>query len=96
MSDHYNKYGFLYARTIFNKKGQLVSRSYYDGSGNEKVVENFVTHDIILNQEDKVYIFKNKVEFAKHLFTELDDISNQDYSTTPYKSILCIGKLRRS
>lgn len=72
MSDHYNKYGFLYARTIFNKKGQLVSRSYYDVSGNEKVVENFVTHDIILNQEDKVYIFKNKVEFAKHLFTELD------------------------
>lgn len=72
VSDHYNKYGFLYARTIFNKKGQLVSRSYYDVSGNEKVVENFVTHDIILNQEDKVYIFKNKVEFAKHLFTELD------------------------
>lgn len=72
VSDHYNKYGFLYARTIFNKKGQLVSRSYYDVSGNEKVVENFVTHDIILNQDDKVYIFKNKVEFAKHLFTELD------------------------
>lgn len=72
VSDHYNKYGFLYARTIFNKKGQLVSRSYYDVFGNEKVVENFVTHDIILNQNDKVYIFKNKVEFAKHLFTELD------------------------
>ncbi len=30
VSDHYNKYGFLYARTIFNKKGQLVSRSYYN------------------------------------------------------------------
>lgn len=40
----------MYAKTIFNKKGQLVSRSYYDVSGNEKVVENFVTHDIILNQ----------------------------------------------
>lgn len=28
VSDHYNKYGFMYAKTIFNKKGQLVSRSY--------------------------------------------------------------------
>ena len=72
VSDHYNQDGFMYAKTIFNKKGQLVSRSYYDVSGNEKVVENFVTHDIILNQNDKVYIFKNKVEFAKHLFTVLD------------------------
>lgn len=50
VSDHYNQDGFMYAKTIFNKKGQLVSRSYYDVSGNEKVVENFVTHDIILNQ----------------------------------------------
>lgn len=51
VSDHYNQDGFMYAKTIFNKKGQLVSRSYYDVSGNEKVVENFVTHDIILNQK---------------------------------------------
>ena len=35
-----------------------------DTDGNEKVVENFVTHDIILNQDAKVYIFKNKVEFS--------------------------------
>lgn len=70
-SEHYNQYGFVYARTLFNKQGQLVSRSYYDESGIEKVVENFVTHDIILNQEDKVYFFKDKVQFTLHLFEEL-------------------------
>ena len=70
-SDHYNNMGFLYARTIFNQKGQLVSRSYYDGNGMEKIVENYVTQDIILNENGKVYFFKNKVDFTKHLFEQM-------------------------
>lgn len=30
--DHYNKYGTLYARTIFNSKGQKVNKSYFSAS----------------------------------------------------------------
>ena len=37
-SDHYNKYGMLYARTIFNKKAQKVSKSYFNGNGQEIIV----------------------------------------------------------
>ena len=65
-SDHYNRYGALYARTIFNAKGQKVNKSYFDVDGREVIVENFVTQDIILNEDGKVKIFRNKTEFTIH------------------------------
>ncbi|MCR5581065.1 MAG: accessory Sec system glycosylation chaperone GtfB [Pseudobutyrivibrio sp.] len=63
-SDHYNKYGMLYARTIFNRKSQKVSKSYFDGEGKEVIIENFVTSDIVLNTEGTVQIFKGRTEFV--------------------------------
>ena len=65
-SDHYNRYGALYARTIFNAKGQKVNKSYFDSSGREVIVENYVTGDIVLNEDEKVKIFRNKTEFVIH------------------------------
>ena len=67
-SDHYNKYGRLYARTIFNKKAQRVSKSYFNSLGQEIIVENFVTGDIILNDGDAIRFFKNKTEFVVFYF----------------------------
>lgn len=67
-SDHYNRYGFMYARTVFNHKGQLVSRSYFDAEGKEKVSENYVTHTILVNEGKKLHIFKGKVDFIKYVF----------------------------
>lgn len=67
-SDHYNQYGALYARTIFNKKGQRVNRSYFSSEGKEVIVENYVTGDIILDSDSQVKIFKNKTEFVKYFF----------------------------
>ncbi|MCR4695493.1 MAG: accessory Sec system glycosylation chaperone GtfB [Pseudobutyrivibrio sp.] len=63
-SDHYNKYGCLYARTIFNAKGQKVDKTYFDNEGREIILENFVTGDIILNYKGQVYMFKNKTDFT--------------------------------
>ena len=65
-SDHYNKYGALYARTIFNNKGQRVNRSYFSASGKEIIMENYVTKNIILNDGDVVKIFQNKTEFIAY------------------------------
>ena len=62
-SDHYNKYGALFARTVCNAKGARVTKTYYDVAGQEKIVENFVTGNIILNDEGKTFIYKNKTEF---------------------------------
>ena len=63
-SDHYNKYGMLYARTIFNKKSRKVNKTYFDIYGKEVIVENFVTEDIIVNLDNKTYVFKNKTDFV--------------------------------
>lgn len=69
-SDHYNKYGCLYARTIFNKKSQRVTKSYFDTAGREVLVENFVTGDIILNEVGTSVIFKNRTEFVCYYLKE--------------------------
>ena len=69
--EHYNSKGLLYARTILNKKGELVSRSYYDISNKEVIVENYVTHDITVNYMGRVFIFKEKVQFIKFVFDVL-------------------------
>ena len=70
-SDHYNRYGALYARTFFNKEGKRFCKAYFDGEGRETLLENFVTHDIILNRQGKVYIFKNKEALVLKLLEEL-------------------------
>ena len=65
-SDHYNRYGTLWGRTVFNAKGQKVNRSYFSAEGQEIIVENFVTGDIILNEEKETRIFRNKTDFVLH------------------------------
>lgn len=64
-SDHYNRHGALYARTVFNAKGERVNKSYFSADGKEIIMENYVTRDIILNDGDVVRIFKTKYDFAK-------------------------------
>lgn len=67
-SDHYNRYGALFGRTIFNAKGQKVNRTWFSAQGREVIVENFITGDIILNEENEVRIFRNKTDFILHFF----------------------------
>lgn len=69
-SDHYNRYGALYARTIFNAKGQKVNKSYFSPEGREVIVENYVTGDIILNEEAGIKIFRSKTEFVLYFFVK--------------------------
>jgi accessory Sec system glycosyltransferase GtfB len=64
-SDHYNRYGALYARTIFNEKGHKVNKSCFDAAGREIIVENYVTGDIILD-DGQVRIFRSKTDFVRY------------------------------
>lgn len=63
-SDHYNRYGALYARTIFNNKGQKVNKTYFSAIGEEVIMENYVTGDLILNDGERVEFFHNKTDFV--------------------------------
>lgn len=66
-SDHYNRYGALYARTTFNAKGQKVNKSWFDADGREAIVENYVTDDIIVNEGERVHFFRNRTELAVYV-----------------------------
>ncbi len=70
-SDHYNRYGALYARTFFNKDAKRFCKAYFDAEGKETILENFVTHDIILNRDGRVYVYKSKVDLILKLLEEL-------------------------
>ena len=65
-TEHYNKYGACFARTIFNKNSKKVNKSYFDAEGREIIIENFVTSDIVLNFQGKTFIFKNRTEFVTY------------------------------
>lgn len=67
-SDHYNRYGTIYGRTIFNAKGQRVNKSYFSADKREVIVENYVTGDIILNDGNEVRIFRSKTDFILYFF----------------------------
>ena len=45
LSEHYNRYGAIFCHTVFNKKGQKALRKFFDVTGREMIVENFVTGD---------------------------------------------------
>lgn len=69
-SDHYNRFGAVYARTAFNAKGQRVNKSYFSPAGQEIIVENYVTGDIILDDEGVVRIFRSKTDLVLHFFVK--------------------------
>ncbi len=64
LCEHYDKHGDIYCRTIFNKNGQKALRKFYSPDGEERIVESFVTGDILVRWENRDWIFHTKTEFA--------------------------------
>ncbi|HEL2382586.1 TPA: accessory Sec system glycosylation chaperone GtfB [Streptococcus suis] len=86
-TDHYNQYGWLYARTYFTADQKVTTRSYFSQDGLEVIVENFMTGDVILNWQGKTNFFENRVAFFKHYFREMGwDLSQIWYNSlsTPF------------
>lgn len=70
-TDHYDNSGILYSRTVFNKKGERFCRSWFDEEGRERIVENYVTGDILVNRNGKIALYKNRTELAVSLLKEI-------------------------
>lgn len=62
--DHYNRYGDICARTVYTAAGEAASKSWFSPEGKEIIVENCVTHDIILNDENTVRLFHSREELV--------------------------------
>ncbi|MFT9245019.1 accessory Sec system glycosylation chaperone GtfB, partial [Liquorilactobacillus satsumensis] len=63
--DHYNQAGWRFAQTIYNLKGQAITKTYYSQQNKEVIVVNFVTHDLLLNYRKGIYNFQSFREFVK-------------------------------
>ena len=83
MTDHYNKYGWVFARTYFFSDQQVSHKKYYTKSGQEVLSENILTGDILLNWKGKVYHFTKKVDFFLFYFKK----SGLDLSSIWYNSL---------
>lgn len=70
-TDHYDSRGMLYSRTVFNRKGERFCRSWFDEYGRERVVENFVTGDIIVARNGKTRFFRNRTELGVSFLKEI-------------------------
>lgn len=71
LSDHYNKWGAVYARTIFSAKGERVNKSYFSAEGIETIVENYVTGAIFLKLEDEELVFASRTEYIIYALGKL-------------------------
>lgn len=71
LTDHYNKYGMIYARTIFNAKGQKVNKTYFSAEGIPVIEENYVTHCLTLNYEGKTRFFQDRMQLYKYTLEKM-------------------------
>lgn len=69
--DHYNRYGDLCARTVCDHEGQQISKSWFTAKGQEVIVENIQTGDIILNEGNSVKIFHTRVDAITYCFKKM-------------------------
>lgn len=69
-SDHYNQYGWLFAKTHFDDQQRAVMKTYLNQAGQEVLTEHLVTGDSLLNWQGATYYFKRKVDFFHFYFQQ--------------------------
>ncbi|MGT2911799.1 accessory Sec system glycosylation chaperone GtfB [Streptococcus cameli] len=82
-SDHYNLAGFKVAKSFRDEKNRIVLKKYYSLDGQEIISENYLSGNILLNWNEKTYIFSKKVDFVQFYLKE----SNQDTSQIFYNTL---------
>lgn len=71
-TDHYDLHGNLYARTLHDENERPIMKSYFSLDQHEIIYENYKTSDIIVDQDDTMYIFHDQVELVLYLLNRLD------------------------
>lgn len=84
-SDHYNRFGRCFARTVLDSDEKRLFKFFFDQEGNEKIEENFATGHIVLKKDGRDVIFKNRTDFVTYYLKDrgfdLDRILYNSLST---------------
>lgn len=67
--DHYNRFGNICGRTVYNFRGEPMSKTWLSPQGKEIIVENIVTGDISLNDGNAVKLFRSKLDLMLYYFS---------------------------
>lgn len=70
--DHYNRYGMICARTSYSGQGKKIGKTWFALGGQEAIVENTVTGDLIVNDGDLIKFFRNKIDMICYFFQRCD------------------------
>lgn len=64
-TDHYNRYGFCHAQTTHDQDGQAIHTKYLTRQGQERILENHLTGDILLSLDKQpLRHFANRIAFV--------------------------------
>lgn len=67
--DHYNKFGFRYAQTVFGVNNKAIQKLWFGADDNKIVItQNYLTGDILLNDDGKECLFHNLYDFYLYYF----------------------------
>lgn len=83
LTEHYNRFGWLFARTHFSQDEEIAMKTYLNKEGKEIIIENALTGDVILNWQGKVHFFENRRAF----FAFYVKIRSLDSSKMIYNSL---------
>ncbi|KXT72528.1 GftB: Glycosyl transferase, family 8 [Streptococcus gordonii] len=73
LSERYNKQGRCFAKTAYKSAQEAFNTTYYSTDGQERIVENHATGDIILTlDQEPLRIFKSRVDFIRFFLERLD------------------------
>lgn len=67
-SDHYNRYGAVYARTTYDAMGKRAGKSWLSPEGTEVISEDFATGAVLLNEGGEVKSFREKLDLVLYFF----------------------------
>lgn len=80
--DHYNRYGEAFAKTTHSADGHAFQTIYYDDEGQERIVENHRTQDILLITDEGTRLFHDRMAFYVNFLRERHfDLSHITFNT---------------
>lgn len=66
--DHYNRYGVVCARTVYDGQGKELGKTWFSAGGQEAIMKNGVTGDLIVNDGELVKFFRTEMDMIVYFF----------------------------
>ncbi|QHW36140.1 accessory Sec system glycosylation chaperone GtfB [Staphylococcus ursi] len=75
--DHYTQHGVLFAQTVYDLRGEMILRRYFDQEGKDVIYQNFLAGAVVLNWQGQQYHFESNIEFFTFFIEALEiDLSH--------------------